>query len=166
MDQLEFIKANSEKELKLIEQLADIIWREHYIPIIGLAQVEYMLRKYQSVKSMKNQLKENVFYHLIKYNQKPVGYLSFRKEKDALFLSKIYLLNNLRGKKIGKNALSFIENQAKLLKFPRIYLTVNKHNLNAIQAYDKLGFKNIRSLVTDIGNGFVMDDFMMEKILS
>ena len=165
MDQLEFIKANSENELKLIQQLADIIWREHYIPIIGLAQVEYMLNKYQSVKSMKNQLKENVFYYLIKYNEKPVGYLSFRKEKDALFLSKIYLLNNLRGKKIGKKALFFIENQAKLLKLPRIYLTVNKHNINAIQAYEKLEFKNIKSLVTDIGNGFVMDDFMMEKIL-
>ena len=166
MGNIEIKIASTDRDLVIIEKLADTIWREHYIPIIGLEQVEYMLHKYQSVKSMKNQLKENVYYYLIKYNQKPVGYLSFCKEKNTLFLSKIYLLNNLRGKKIGKKALSFIENQARFLKLPRIYLTVNKYNLNAIQAYDKLGFKNIKSLVTDIGHGFVMDDFMMEKTLS
>lgn len=42
-------------------------------------------------------------------------------------------------------------------------LTVNKNNVKAIRAYEKTGFKNIGSLVQDIGNGFVMDDYKMEQ---
>ena len=61
--------------------------------------------------------------------------------------------------------MSFVEDQTKSLEHSKIYLTVNKNNINAIRAYEKLGFKNIESLVSDIGNGFVMDDFKMEKIL-
>lgn len=166
MDQIKFIKANSDKELSLIETLAKSIWREHYIPIIGEAQVEYMLKKYQSVSSMKDQLKENTYYYLIKYNQESAGYLSFRKEENSIFLSKIYVLNNHRGKKIGKKAILFVEDQAKKYGLSILYLTVNKNNTNSIVAYEKLGFKNIESIVMDIGNGFVMDDFKMEKDLT
>jgi len=165
MKKIVFKMAQSNEDLFVIQQLADTIWREHYIPIIGLAQVEYMLNKYQSVKSIKNQLKKNVFYYLIKYDQLPIGYLSFCKEEDAIFLSKIYVLNNFRGKKIGKKAMSFVEDQTKSLKLSKIYLTVNKNNVNSIRVYQKLGFKNIESLITDIGNGYVMDDFKMEKNL-
>ena len=45
--------ANLESDFKLIAQLADAIWREHYIPIIGKPQIDYMLDKYQSSKVIK-----------------------------------------------------------------------------------------------------------------
>ena len=62
-------------------------------------------------------------------------------------------------------AMSFVVDKANFLGLSNIYLTVNKDNINAIRTYEKLGFKNIDSLVTDIGNGFVMDDFKMQKEL-
>jgi len=80
-----------------------------------------------------------------------------------LFLSKIYVLKHYRGKKIGKRAMAFVEEQAKSCQLKSIRLTVNKHNTDAIHAYQQLGFKNMGSVVLDIGNGFVMDDFEMEK---
>ena len=166
MAKIDFISAKSTKDLLEVEKLADTIWREHYVPIIGLDQVEYMLDKYQSLKFMKEQLGENIFYYLIKYEQVFVGYLSFKKEESAIFLSKIYVLNNFRGMKIGKNAMRFVEKNAKHFGMSKVYLTVNKYNLNSIKAYEKLGFKNIESLVTDIGGGFVMDDFKLEKQIS
>ena len=157
--------ANSLSDFHLIEQLADTIWREHYIPIIGLEQVDYMLDKYQSAKSMQDQIKNGTSYYIIYYDKKSVGYLSFRKEEDVLFLSKIYVLHGFRGKKIGKKAMSFVENKTKESGLSKIRLGVNKYNTNTIKAYEKLGFKNIGPSITDIGGGFIMDDFKMEKIL-
>jgi ribosomal protein S18 acetylase RimI-like enzyme len=94
-----------------------------------------------------------------------VGYLSFSQENDVLFLSKIYILHTYRGKKIGKKAMGFVENQTKKFGLSKLHLGVNKHNTNSIKAYEKLGFKNIEPSITDIGAGFIMDDYKMEKIL-
>ncbi len=158
--------AASTTDLLLIEQLAHTIWHEYYVPIIGLDQVVYMLDKYQTVESMKGQIKSGSFYYLIYYNKRSVGYLSFNKEQNVIFLSKVYVLHNFRGKKIGKTAMSFVENMAKESGLSKIQLGVNKYNVNTIRAYEKLGFKNIGPSITDIGGGFIMDDFKMEKVLS
>lgn len=159
----EIIIANTASDYKLIAQLADTTWREHYTPIIGLEQVEYMLTKYQSPDAISNQVDEGYKYFIITYEKTPVGYLSFNKEKEVLFLSKIYILIDYRGKKIGKAALQFIEDSSKKMGCNKIVLTVNKHNNNSILAYEKLGFINLGSIVMNIGNGFVMDDYKMEK---
>ena len=44
----------------------------------------------------------------------------------------------------------------------KIRLTVNKYNANTIKAYKKWGLNTVESTVTDIGDGFVMDDYIME----
>lgn len=146
-----------------IAKLADVIWREHYIPIVGKPQIDYMLDKYQSAIAIEEQIKNGFEYFLITYEKEPVGYLSIKKEAESLFLSKIYVLSSYRGKKIGKVAMTFIEEKAKSYQLKKIRLTVNINNTNAIKAYEKLRFVNVGPLVTDIGNGFVMDDYQMIK---
>jgi len=146
-----------------IESLADAIWREHYIPIIGKSQIDYMLDKFQSAKAIEKQVKSGFDYFTIFYNNIPVGYMSIKQETNALFLSKIYILSNYRGKKIGKKAMQFIEHKAKIYELKNIRLTVNIHNTDSIKAYEKLGFSNVGPIVSDIGNGFIMDDFEMIK---
>ena len=44
-------------------------------------------------------------------------------------------------------------------------LNVNKHNEKAIKAYLRNGFVTVESVKNDIGNGFFMDDFVMQKTL-
>ncbi len=155
--------ANSVSDYSIIEKLANTIWREYYISILGLMQVEYMLTKYQTESAIATQVDNGFEYFIINYKNKDVGYLSVIKENDTLFLSKIYILKNYRGRKIGKTAMQFIYDKAKNMNCNKVVLTVNKHNSNTISAYEKLGFKNIGSIVKDIGNGFVMDDYKMEK---
>jgi ribosomal protein S18 acetylase RimI-like enzyme len=157
--------AKTTSDILVIEKLANTIWREHYIPIIGLDQVEYMLNKYQSFNSIRTQIDNRSFYYIIFYNSQPVGYLSFTIDKDALFLSKIYILKNFRGKNIGKAAMSFIEKMTVKSGLSKIVLTVNKNNINSIKAYEKLGFINTGSNIKDIGEGFIMDDYKMEKMI-
>ena len=155
--------ASTSQDYLKIEAIADIIWREHYIPIVGKPQIDYMLDKFQSAKAIEKQIENGYEYFSIFYDDAHVGYISIKQEKDALFLSKIYVLSSYRGKKIGKTAMLFVENKAKLYQLKNIRLTVNIHNSNSIKAYEKLGFKNVGPLVADIGNGFVMDDFEMIK---
>ncbi|MEJ2113981.1 MAG: GNAT family N-acetyltransferase [Flavobacteriaceae bacterium] len=159
---IDFRKATNKNDYLLIEQLADSIWREHYIPIIGIDQVNYMLDKFQSVKAIASQIEEGYQYYVIYFEEAPVGYLSMRKDDNILFLSKIYVSIDYRGNSIGKVALTFVESKAKADRLNTIRLTVNKNN-NATKFYERIGFVNKGPKVMDIGGGFVMDDFLMEK---
>ncbi|MDC6389570.1 GNAT family N-acetyltransferase [Maribacter sp. PR1] len=157
------LSVNKKLEIKVVANLAHTIWKEHYTPIIGEDQVVFMLNKFQSENAISAQIKEGFNYFLIAHQEAYVGYFAFCLQKDALFLSKFYVLRSERGKGYGKAALKFIEAKAKNLGSKKIKLTVNKNNSNSITAYEKMGFINVESIVQDIGNGFVMDDYVLEK---
>jgi len=157
--------AETNANYKVIADLATIIWTEHYTPIIGDSQVVYMLNKYQSAVAIEDQVENGMLYYLLKLQNTPVGYFSFSKNKEFLFLSKLYILNAARGNGIGKTALSFLEETAKKLHLKKIKLTVNRFNTHSVLVYEKLGFVIVEAIVQDIGNGYVMDDYVLEKVL-
>lgn len=165
-DSIQFQRAEEEQDLQLIEQLATVIWEEHYIPIIGAEQVSYMLDKFQSAAAMRRQIDEGYEYFILREIAEPVGYLAFEKRGKDLFLSKIYVLKEHREKKIGKRAMDFVQSRARAMGCSRISLTVNKNNDKSLLAYKSMGFLCERALVMDIGNGFVMDDFLLYKPLT
>ena len=107
-----FSIATTKTQFADIAELADMIWREHYIPIIGLEQVDYMMKNYQSAEAMYAQFIDGYHYFMIYYNDQFVGYISIKKEAESLFLSKIYISKEYRGKKIGTSAMNFIEEKA------------------------------------------------------
>ncbi len=158
-----FRKATVEKDFKAIAALADTIWKEHYTPIIGAAQVDYMLERFQSAGAIAGQVKGGMHYFLIREGSLPVGYLAFEIRGRELFLSKIYLLRSHRGLGLGRDAMAFISGKAREMGCTQIALTVNRHNHHSIEAYTKMGFRNAGPVVTDIGGGFVMDDYRMVK---
>ncbi len=157
--------ANSISSYKMIADLARSIWTEHYTPIIGEQQVTYMLNKFQSAQAIKEQIDQGGHYYLLNLNEKPVGYFSYVLNPKSLFLSKLYVLNSARGNGIGSQALAFIAAQVKKFDLSKIELTVNKYNTNSINVYEKMGFVNVNSIVQDIGNGYIMDDYVMEKYI-
>ncbi len=160
-----YLEVKTEDEIKRLEELAREIWTEHYIPIIGEKQVSYMLEKFQSKQAITEQLKNSFYYYFIEAKNKTVGYLGVQIRQSELFLSKIYVRSSERGNGYAKSAINFIEKFAKDNNLDKIRLTVNKNNLTTIKIYEKIGFKIVESIVQDIGEGFVMDDYVMEKIL-
>ena len=58
-----------------------------------------------------------------------------------------------------------VSERAKKLGYPCVILAVNKRNDKAIGSYKKYGFIVREAITDDIGHGFVMDDFVMEKVL-
>ncbi len=154
---------SSENQIAIVENLACEIWNEYFTAIIGQAQVGYMLKKFQSTDVIAEQIKSGFLYYLIKNNNEYTGYLSVCLEDKKLFLSKLYILSTERGKGYGRKAIIFIEKLAAEKGLSEISLTVNKNNSSTIKVYENLGFENKGSLVKDIGQGFIMDDYKMEK---
>jgi len=160
------IEVTDQRQIDIVASLAKEIWTECYTPIIGRDQVEYMLCTFQSKDAISVQIHtEGCRYFLIEEDGAYVGYLGVQSKDKELFLSKIYIEASRRGKGIGRKSVQFLEHLASLRNLNKISLTVNKNNLQSIKAYEKMGFTNLGSVVQDIGNGFIMDDFKMEKIV-
>lgn len=157
------VSVKSMASIETVVELARTIWTEHYTPIIGLGQVNYMLNKFQSTKAIQDQLEKGIAYYLLQFKEEFVGYFSFDMDEDFLFLSKLYVLKSARGNGIAKTAIAFMESYSREHGIPKIRLTVNKYNSNSIKAYEKMGFVNVDSIIQDIGNGYVMDDYVLEK---
>jgi len=150
-------------EIQRVAQLAKEIWTEHFLPIIGQKQVDYMLNKFQSPEAIKTQIqKESYHYFFINDGSNNIGYFAIQKQNRILFLSKLYVNRENRGRGFGKAALAYIIEFAKEHTLNKIQLTVNKDNTNSIKAYKKMGFVVTGKQVIDIGNNFVMDDYKME----
>jgi len=156
-------KVTDNKQVELIVELAITIWHEHFTPIIGKNQVEYMLHKFQSKKSITQQINNGFNYFLLMRNEIPIGYVGIIIKANTLFMSKFYILSAERDKGFGKQTMIFIEALANECELEKISLTVNKNNISAIEAYQKMGFISMGTVIQDIGGGFVMDDYKMDK---
>jgi RimJ/RimL family protein N-acetyltransferase len=167
VEKIKIVKVSDKNLISVVETLAHSIWREYFPPIIGSPQVEYMLEKFQSRQAILNQIEKDGFlYYLLEdKNGGYLGYFAVAPQKEELFLSKLYVTAENRRKGFAKCALEFIETLARDKGLSKITLTVNKDNTGSIDAYKKLGFVVTSANITDIGDGFVMDDYRMEKAL-
>lgn len=157
-------KQATETDIQLIRKLAEKSWNAAYSKILSKEQIEYMLTEMYSEKEISSHLQNtNYQYHLIFNDEIPVGFMGFEfhYEKDTTKLHRIYLLPESKGKGIGKTAMNFLKETVVTSSDNRIILNVNKDN-TAKKMYESQGFHVYREAVFDIGNGFVMDDFLME----
>ena len=150
-----------------IVDLATEIWNEYYVALTSKAQVDYMLEKFQSVNAITSQIEEGWKYHLVSDSAVSVGYFAVVPDysNSKMLISKFYVKKEHRNKGWGRAMLDFIEDISREHRINTLWLTVNKKN-PAIAVYEKLGFVNVAPIVSHIGEGFVMDDFRMEKVLT
>lgn len=143
--------------------MAHEIWNEFFPSIIGQAQVDYMVEKFQSEMALTAQLSEGYSYFFICEDEDKVGYIGLvpRPDKNALQISKLYLFKNSRGKGHGGSVIKEVCKIAASNGVDCLYLTVNKYNEGTISAYQKMGFTLSGDIVMDIEGGFTMDDYEM-----
>ncbi|MFO8031527.1 MAG: GNAT family N-acetyltransferase [Desulfohalobiaceae bacterium] len=167
MIEFKAVQQESAQDLALVQNLAEEIWQEHYTPIIGPKQVRYMLDRFQSAPAIARQIREGFVYYLLYSTGYPAGYLAYVQgpKEPGLQLSKIYVQQDYRGQGLGRAALQRVQEDCQQLGLDLIWLTVNKYNSRSIAWYKKMGFEYACSLVADIGAGFVMDDYKLEKRL-
>lgn len=163
-----FVPIKDDEQVLQAATLAAEIWRECYSGTLAPAQIEYMLANIQSAEAISRQIKnENYRYFFVHGSNgtAPCGYIALQAEAGKMLLSKLYILSRHRGEGLAKQCTAFAEDLAKKEGCTHLWLTVNKYNARAIAAYEKMGFKNVRSQVADIGGGYVMDDYVFEKEL-
>jgi len=153
----------TEGQFELVESLAEQIWNEYYISIITQEQIDYMLATFQSKEAIQQQVETGYQYFIINNEEgEAVGYTAVKPEDGKLFLSKLYVSKDQRGKGYGSAALTAIKQLAQEQACTTIWLTVNRHNEASISTYKRNGFTIAREQVADIGNGYVMDDYILE----
>ena len=156
-------KQTTINDIQTIQILARRIWEEAYNQMLSKVQIEYMLAMMYSSKVIESEIAHGTVWELIYFDGEAVGYISYAFEKDnSVKLSKIYISEKSRGRGIADEALKRVIRYAMENDKSFVYLTVNKRNKRAIRAYEKIGFSIAESVVTDIGNGFVMDDHIMK----
>lgn len=161
-----FSRVQTREQIVDVVNLAREIWMEHYVPIIGREQVDYMLARFQSEEAIATQLADGYEYYTLWHNNRSVGYLAIVQEADLLMISKIYVLRSGRGHGFGRSMMVFAEDLCRQRRISTMRLTVNKKNSHSIDWYMRMGFKNAGPTIQDIGFGFVMDDYLMEKPLA
>ncbi|MGI6579560.1 MAG: GNAT family N-acetyltransferase [Saccharofermentanales bacterium] len=150
--------SDKDKITEMSEMATEIV-REHFDPIIGKAQNDYMIEKFQTVDAIRGQLEQGCQYYFVSEKGSRIGFLAFYPQACCMYLSKIYLYKGERGKGYFEKMLDFIIMKAQEEELTSIELNVNKNN-SAVFAYEKLGFKIIRSEKNDIGEGYYMDDYV------
>ncbi|PBQ31218.1 GNAT family N-acetyltransferase [Sphingobacteriaceae bacterium] len=148
------------KDIALIAALAELTWNQHYPAIISQQQINYMLEKMYSFESLEEQMtqKGHMFFLIAAANE-TIGFISVHRENENdWFLNKFYIDQNKAGKGIGAVVFEAVK---KTINPAKITLTVNRQNFKSLNFYFKMGFKIERVADFDIGNGYVMNDFVM-----
>ncbi|MFM8596959.1 MAG: N-acetyltransferase family protein [Flavobacteriales bacterium] len=162
------IRLAQQHELPILEKLARAIWPSTYAEIISAEQIEFMLTWMYSTAKLQEQYLQGHEFFLLSENGKDLGFLALEwmhsEEHPALSLikiNKLYVLPQLQKKGFGSALIQKAITRAQQTNAIKLILQVNKANSAKI-FYQKLGFRIQQEAVFDIGNGFVMDDYIME----
>jgi ribosomal protein S18 acetylase RimI-like enzyme len=158
------IKAN---QLPIVIELTKKIWPVAYGTILSKAQLDYMIQKFYNETALQELMqKGHVFYLAQDEKENYVGFVSYEINSvpDKTKIHKIYVLPETQGTGLGRQFFELVKEQAKENNQKAIFLNVNKYN-NALHFYTKLGFSIVNDEVIDIGEGYVMDDYVMELVI-
>ena len=152
------------EQLPIVIDLTKKIWPVAYGEILSKAQLDYMIDKFYNETALRELIqKGHVFYLAQDDNEKYVGFVSYElnSEPNKTKIHKIYVLPETQGTGLGRQFFELVKEKAIENNQNAIFLNVNKYN-NAIHFYTKLGFVKVKDEIIDIGNGYVMDDYVME----
>ncbi len=161
----EFIRI-TESGAEELSPFAEAIVREHFDPIIGTQQNTYMIRRFQFPEAIREQMEQGYRYYYAVRDGEKAGFLAIYPRDGKMYLSKFYVHSSFRGKHIATDMFRFVKEQTEKEGLGSIFLNVNRFNDDVIAVYRHLGFRVVREEKNDIGNGWYMDDLVMEYELN
>lgn len=160
------IENNTDANFREVRAIANEVWPKTYGAILSQAQLDYMMEMMYSVSALQMQANEKQHHFILaKENDLTVGFAAYEFNCNGIQktkIHKIYILSTQQGKGIGKILLDYITMKAKGHNNTAVFLNVNKYN-PAQHFYKKMSFEIVEEVVIDIGQGYVMDDYVMEK---
>ncbi len=158
----------TEKQIIEVEQAANHVWHNYYKEIFSKEQIEYMLEKYQSKEAVRKQMAEGYMYYMLLADEKLAGYMCVIPKNDHVYLSRLYIKAEYRRQGLAKRAVGcldriFANPELGFDYIKKIRLNVERENSFAINVYEHLGFRKVKSEDRDIGGGYVCRDYVMER---
>lgn len=163
------IRFASIEDISDIQEIAKITWPGTYIGIISSEQIDYMLNWMYSAEKIRSAIEDpKQAFLMIELDDKMVGFAGIEhhySEKPITRIHKLYVLPETQGTGAGKALFEAVVTQALLNDSEILHLNVNKAN-KAVSFYEYLGFSIYDTEILDIGNGYVMDDYIMTRKIS
>ena len=157
------IRSIGRSELHLVTELSAQIWPIAYKEIITQEQIKYMLNTMYSQQALEQNLSDGHSFLVAERDGNPVGYAGYQVQFPSLEFSKLhklYVLPETQQTGVGSALFNEVVSGSKNEHCKHLILQVNKIN-PALQFYHKKGMYIHEEAVFDIGNGFVMDDYIM-----
>jgi ribosomal protein S18 acetylase RimI-like enzyme len=160
------IRPVTHPDVPAITALAREIWQASYPGIITQAQIDFMLEQRYGVERLYDDLEQaDKWLDQAFHEGRRIGFAFSELYKGEFKLDKLYIHPDVQRRGVGGQLIEHVAERARKLGYPCVILAVNKRNEKAIGSYKKYGFVVRESIVDDIGGGFVMDDYIMEKKL-
>lgn len=154
-------------QIPIIREIAKITWPVAFGEILSEQQLAYMMEMMYSLDVLEKQFQGGHEFYLYFDTKRAVGFMGIEKNyknENQLKIHKLYILPTEQGKGIGEKFIQYAENKCLEEQIPKLTLNVNRYN-KAVRFYEKLGFKNVKTEDIEIGNGYLMEDFVMEKLI-
>lgn len=162
-----YLRKAKEEDLPVIRALAEQTWPTAYGDIISQEQIDFMLEKMYNKGVLVEQMRQGHVFLIASELKDDIGFAGFsvvNHETHTFKLHKLYVLPRIHGKGIGKILMNEVVSQVKAQGGRFLQLNVNRAN-KAKHFYERAGFKIKETVDLDIGNGFFMNDYVMEKSL-
>lgn len=150
-----------------IQSIAFPTWQDTFIEILSAQQIAYMLNMMYSTESLTEQMNKGIQFVLAKYGNEFLGFAGFETNYTTSAktkLHKLYILPSAQGRGVGKLLMNAVAKSAAEMQNKFITLNVNRQN-KAVAFYERNGFKITAEEDIDIGNGYWMNDYIMQKQL-
>lgn len=160
------IENGCKEDIQLIQHLASKVWEPTYREILSSEQLEYMFEMMYSSEALQRQMEEGQHFLICYDDEVPLAFASFQSQPNAskVKIHKLYVLTEAQGKGLGRVLLNEVATHAKAAGIPKITLNVNRYN-KAFEFYTKEGFFKAGEEDIHIGNGYLMEDYIMEKLI-
>lgn len=155
------------KDFEIINKLAVNTWPHAYGKILSQEQITYMLDEMYSQKAITDQISiKGHHFIILSSDEKDVGFAAYELNhlSGITKLHKLYVLPETQGLGAGRLLIAKVEELAKTNRNDSIILNVNRFN-EAVNFYAKNGYVKVREEDIDIGNGYLMEDYIMQKQL-
>jgi ribosomal protein S18 acetylase RimI-like enzyme len=156
------------EQLPEVQRLARAVWHAHYPGIITSAQIDYMLERGYALPVLERFIAtHDRGLYIALFDGVPSGFAAWYLTDNPAEakLDKLYVLPSCQRLGLGGQLIAHVADRARAAKATTLILNVNRHNRQAIRAYEKRGFAIRTEVVVDIGNGYVMDDYVMYRTL-
>lgn len=157
------IRKISPEEVEIVYDLAHRIWPSTFEKILSEEQIEYMLNWMYNMETLKNQISEGHLFFVAEEENQPIGFMGIQPnypDPQSTKIHKLYVLPEIQGKGIGRELIKTATEVAKKSGNDRLVLNVNRFN-KAVHFYQRIGFEILYEENIDIGNGYLMEDYVM-----